>query len=140
MIPLLIWNLQQSGSRQNVQIHDHAQVFFFGLFFEGERQKKKFHFFHFSIFLSKELFLNQGKFYKSASRETEFRTIAIRGYSFVKMVVYILKKKEKKKGKNKTYCCDIKFNFFIFFLSMALFMTSGLFCFTYLFRYFDMSW
>ena len=77
------------------------KFFFFGLFFEGERQKKKFHFFHFSIFLSKELFLNQGKFYKSASRETEFRTIAIRGDSFVKMVVYILKKKEKKKEKTK---------------------------------------
>ena len=78
------------GSPENVQIHDHAQVvFFFGLCFKGERQKKKFHFFHFSIFLFKELFLNQGKFYKSASRETEFRTIAIRGDSFVKMVVYI---------------------------------------------------
>ena len=77
------------------------KFFFFGLFFEGERQKKKFHFFHFSIFLSKELFLNQGKFYKSASRETEFRTIAIRGDSFVKMIVYILKKKEKKKEKTK---------------------------------------
>ena len=98
MIPLLIWNLQQSGSRQNVQIHDHAQVFFFfGLFFEGERQKKKFHFFHFSIFIFKELFLYQGKFYKSASRKIQFRTIAIRGDSFVKMVVYILKKKRKKK-------------------------------------------
>lgn len=45
----------------------------------------------------------------------------------------------KKKRKKKTYCCDIKFKFFIFFLSMALFMTSRLFCFTYLFRYFDMS-
>lgn len=111
------------------------KFFFFGLCFKGERQKKKFHFFHFSIFLFKELFLNQGKFYKSASRKIEFRTIAIRGDSFVKMVVYILKKKRKK----KTYCCDIKFQFFIFFLSMALFMTSRLFCFTYLFRYFDMS-
>ena len=28
-------------------------------------------------------------FYKSASRKIEFRTIAIRGESFVKMVVYI---------------------------------------------------
>lgn len=97
MIPLLIWNLQQSGSRQNVQIHDHAQIFFFGLCFEGEWQKKKFHFFHFSIFLFKELFLNQGKFYKSASRKIQFRTIAIGGDSFVKMVVYILKKKKKEK-------------------------------------------
>ena len=74
-----------------------TSFFFFGLFFEGERQKKKFHFFHFSIFIFKELFLYQGKFYKSASRKIQFRTIAIRGDSFVKMVVYILKKKRKRK-------------------------------------------
>lgn len=108
MIPLLIWNLQQSGSRQNVQIHDHAQNFFFGLCFEGEWQKKKFHFFHFSIFLFKELFLNQGKFYKSASRKIQFRTIAIRGDSFVKMVFYILK---KKKGKKKPTVVILSFSF-----------------------------
>ena len=72
------------------------KFFFFGLFFEGERQKKKFHFFHFSIFIL--LFLYQGKFYKSASRKIQFRTIAIGGDSFVKMVVYILKKKNEKKN------------------------------------------
>ena len=63
--------------------------FFFLFCFKGEQQKKKFNFFHFSIFLFRELFLNQGKFYKSASRKIEFRTIAIREDSFVKMVVYI---------------------------------------------------
>lgn len=110
MIPLLIWNLQQSGSRQNVQIHDHAQVFFFGLCFKGERQKKKFHFFHFSIFLFKELFLNRGKFYKSASRKIEFRTIAIRGESL--KWLFTSKKKGKKKPTVVILSLSFSFSFY----------------------------